>query len=189
MAQVLLQTPALSLTDGQDECGKSTGHPETTKRQDGGLFKGPLYPGYPFIMIPDLRSPYFPNGSLSPTNKVPVVQYPHPVHPLTPLFSYSNEHFTPGNPPPHLPADLDPKTGIPRYSLMKVIFQFLSCLSLFYSFFLFYYHMCIQGLGHFSPPAPTPTLTTHSAPSFSPHPLNTQQKLFALISNFVVERV
>ncbi|XP_019358369.1 PREDICTED: transcription factor 7-like 2 isoform X17 [Crocodylus porosus] len=103
-------------------------------------------------MIPDLTSPYLPNGSLSPTartylqmkwplldvqagslqsrqalkdarspspahivsNKVPVVQHPHHVHPLTPLITYSNEHFTPGNPPPHLPADVDPKTGIPR---------------------------------------------------------------------------
>lgn len=37
------------------------------KRQDGGLFKSPPYPGYPFIMIPDLTSPYLPNGSLSPT--------------------------------------------------------------------------------------------------------------------------
>lgn len=38
------------------------------KRQDGGgLFKSPGYPGYPFIMIPDLSSPYLPNGSLSPT--------------------------------------------------------------------------------------------------------------------------
>ncbi|XP_042192575.1 transcription factor 7-like 2 isoform X9 [Callorhinchus milii] len=125
---------------------------EATKRQDGGLFKGPPYPGYPFIMIPDLASPYLPNGSLSPSartylqmkwplidvqagslqgrqglkdarspspahivsNKVPVVQHPHHVHPLTPLITYSNEHFTPGNPPPHLPADVDPKTGIPR---------------------------------------------------------------------------
>ncbi|XP_026560570.1 transcription factor 7-like 2 isoform X14 [Pseudonaja textilis] len=125
---------------------------EAAKRQDGGLFKGPPYPGYPFIMIPDLSGPYLPNGSLSPTartylqmkwplldvqagslqsrqalkdarspspahivsNKVPVVQHPHHVHPLTPLITYSNEHFTPGNPPPHLPADVDPKTGIPR---------------------------------------------------------------------------
>uniref|UniRef100_A0A2D4MRM3 CTNNB1 binding N-teminal domain-containing protein n=1 Tax=Micrurus spixii TaxID=129469 RepID=A0A2D4MRM3_9SAUR len=122
---------------------------EAAKRQDGGLFKGPPYPGYPFIMIPDLSGPYLPNGSLSPTartylqmkwplldvqagslqsrqalkdarspspahivsNKVPVVQHPHHVHPLTPLITYSNEHFTPGNPPPHLPADVDPKTG------------------------------------------------------------------------------
>ena len=37
------------------------------KRQDGGLFKTPPYPGYPFIMIPDLTSTYLPNGSLSPT--------------------------------------------------------------------------------------------------------------------------
>ncbi|XP_069835872.1 transcription factor 7-like 2 isoform X3 [Dendropsophus ebraccatus] len=141
---------------------------EAGKRQDGGgggLFKSPAYPGYPFIMIPDLSSPYLPNGSLSPTartclnvpvdlhlasccsplmqylqmkwplldvqsrqamkdarspspghisNKVPVVQHPHHVHPLTPLITYSNEHFTPGNPPPHLQADVDPKTGIPR---------------------------------------------------------------------------
>lgn len=47
----------------------------------------------------------------SQSNKVPVVQHPHHVHPLTPLITYSNEHFTPGNPPPHLPADVDPKTG------------------------------------------------------------------------------
>ncbi|XP_073451974.1 transcription factor 7-like 2 [Aquarana catesbeiana] len=158
---------------------------EAAKRQDGGgLFKSPAYPGYPFIMIPDLSSPYLPNGSLSPTartcvnvpldlhlasccsplmqylqmkwplldvqagglqsrqamkdarspspghivyagidwhqernitsNKVPVVQHPHHVHPLTPLITYSNEHFTPGNPPPHLQGDVDPKTGIPR---------------------------------------------------------------------------
>ncbi|XP_061421106.1 transcription factor 7-like 2 isoform X13 [Lethenteron reissneri] len=46
-------------------------------------------------------------------NKVPVVQSPHHVHPLTPLLAYSNEHFAPGTPSPHL-ADLDPKTGIPR---------------------------------------------------------------------------
>ncbi|XP_051529936.1 transcription factor 7-like 2 isoform X3 [Myxocyprinus asiaticus] len=122
---------------------------EAAKRQDGGLFKSPPYPGYPFIMIPDLTSPYLPNGSLSPTARtylqmkwplldvqagslqsrqalkdarspspahivVPVVQHPHHVHPLTPLITYSNEHFTPGNPPPHLQADVDPKTGIPR---------------------------------------------------------------------------
>ncbi|RMC11383.1 hypothetical protein DUI87_11502 [Hirundo rustica rustica] len=53
-------------------------------------------------------------SELRKSNKVPVVQHPHHVHPLTPLITYSNEHFTPGNPPPHLPADVDPKTGIPR---------------------------------------------------------------------------
>ncbi|XP_038677161.1 transcription factor 7-like 2 isoform X16 [Scyliorhinus canicula] len=85
---------------------------EAAKRQDGGLFKGPPYPGYPFIMIPDLASPYLPNGSLSPSartsNKVPVVQHPHHVHPLTPLITYSNEHFTPGIPRPPHPSDISP---------------------------------------------------------------------------------
>lgn len=50
-------------------------------------------------------------SSFSQSNKVPVVQHPHHVHPLTPLITYSNEHFTPGNPPPHLQTDVDPKTG------------------------------------------------------------------------------
>ncbi|MGH0150288.1 UNVERIFIED_CONTAM: hypothetical protein FKN15_017269 [Acipenser sinensis] len=45
---------------------------EEAKRQDGGLFKSPPYPGYPFIMIPDLTSPYLQNGSLSPTARTPV---------------------------------------------------------------------------------------------------------------------
>ncbi|XP_075895045.1 transcription factor 7-like 1-B isoform X2 [Nelusetta ayraudi] len=146
------------------------------RQQDGGLFKSPHYPGYPFLMIPDLTNPYLSNGSLSPgartylgmkwplldvpgsaglkdsrsptpghlllrtppspqvfsrhrkslrfepllksptqSNKVPVVQHAHHVHPLTPLITYSNEHFSPGTPPSHLsPEILDPKTGIPR---------------------------------------------------------------------------
>uniref|UniRef100_H3CLA7 Transcription factor 7 like 1b n=1 Tax=Tetraodon nigroviridis TaxID=99883 RepID=H3CLA7_TETNG len=141
------------------------------RQQDGGFFKSPHYPGYPFLMIPDLTNPYLPNGSLSPSartvrggggsshftvarsvrhqahsrylqmkwplldvpgsaglkdsrtptpghlqsNKVPVVQHAHHVHPLTPLITYSNEHFSPGTPPSHLsPEILDPKTGIPR---------------------------------------------------------------------------
>nr|XP_006625378.1 PREDICTED: transcription factor 7-like 1 isoform X1 [Lepisosteus oculatus] len=117
------------------------------RQQDGGFFKSPSYPGYPFLMIPDLTNPYLSNGSLSPSartylqmkwplldvpgtaglkdsrsptpghlsNKVPVVQHPHHVHPLTPLITYSNEHFSPGTPPSHLsPEILDPKTGIPR---------------------------------------------------------------------------
>lgn len=46
------------------------------------------------------------------SNKVPVVQHAHHVHPLTPLITYSNEHFSPGTPPSHLsPEILDPKTG------------------------------------------------------------------------------
>ncbi|XP_050973491.1 transcription factor 7-like 1-B [Labeo rohita] len=116
------------------------------RQQDGGFFKSPHYPGYPFLMIPDLANPYLSNGALSPSartylqmkwplldvpgtaalkdsrsptpghlsNKVPVVQHAH-MHPLTPLITYSNEHFSPGTPPAHLsPEILDPKTGIPR---------------------------------------------------------------------------
>ncbi|XP_012685884.1 transcription factor 7-like 1-B isoform X1 [Clupea harengus] len=120
---------------------------EALRRQDGGLFKSTPYPGYPFLMIPDLTNPYLSNGALSPSartylpmkwplldvpgtaslkdsrsptpghlsNKVPVVQHAHHVHPLTPLITYSNDHFPPGTPPSHLsPEILDPKTGIPR---------------------------------------------------------------------------
>uniref|UniRef100_A0A672RHA5 Transcription factor 7-like 1-B n=1 Tax=Sinocyclocheilus grahami TaxID=75366 RepID=A0A672RHA5_SINGR len=116
------------------------------RQQDGGFFKSPHYPGYPFLMIPDLTNPYLSSGALSPSartylqmkwplldvpgtavlrdsrsptpgqlsNKVPVVQHAH-MHPLTPLITYSNEHFSPGTPPAHLsPEILDPKTGIPR---------------------------------------------------------------------------
>ncbi|KAK2512398.1 hypothetical protein Q9233_016292 [Columba guinea] len=48
------------------------------------------------------------------SNKVPVVQHAHHMHPLTPLITYSNERFSPGSPPGHLSPDIDPKTGIPR---------------------------------------------------------------------------
>lgn len=40
--------------------------PAVRRPQDGTFFKGPPYPGYPFLMIPDLSSPYLPNGPLSP---------------------------------------------------------------------------------------------------------------------------
>ncbi|XP_074784454.1 transcription factor 7-like 1 isoform X2 [Athene noctua] len=117
------------------------------RQQDGGFFKGPPYPGYPFLMLPELGSPYLANGALSPggartylqmkwplldvpagatlkdsrspspahlSNKVPVVQHAHHMHPLTPLITYSNDHFSPGSPPGHLSPEIDPKTGIPR---------------------------------------------------------------------------
>lgn len=35
-----------------------------SKHQDGGMYKTPAYPGYPFLMLPD---PYLPNGSVSPS--------------------------------------------------------------------------------------------------------------------------
>uniref|UniRef100_A0A8D2PEB4 Transcription factor 7 like 1 n=1 Tax=Zosterops lateralis melanops TaxID=1220523 RepID=A0A8D2PEB4_ZOSLA len=117
------------------------------RRQDGSFFKGPPYPGYPFLMLPELGSPYLANGALSPggartylqmkwplldvpagatlkdnrspspahlSNKVPVVQHAHHVHPLTPLITYSNDPFPPGSPPGHLSPEIDPKTGISR---------------------------------------------------------------------------
>jgi hypothetical protein len=48
-------------------------------------------------------------------------------------------------------------------------------------FFYYYYfiiHMCIQGLGHFSPLPPSPPLPPTLSPPSPPDPLNTQQKLF-----------
>ncbi|NXY34847.1 TF7L1 factor, partial [Pomatorhinus ruficollis] len=57
------------------------------------------------------------NRSPSPahlSNKVPVVQHAHHVHPLTPLITYSNDPFPPGSPPGHLSPEIDLKTGIPR---------------------------------------------------------------------------
>ncbi|XP_068186925.1 transcription factor 7 isoform X3 [Antennarius striatus] len=82
-----------------------------SKHQDGGLYKTPAYPGYPFLMLPD---PYIPNSSVSPSsNKVSVVQQPHGIHPLSSLLPYSNEHFSPS--PPHLPTDMSQKTGVHRH--------------------------------------------------------------------------
>ncbi|KFO28675.1 Transcription factor 7-like 1 [Fukomys damarensis] len=60
--------------------------------------------------VKDTRSP----SPAHLSNKVPVVQHPHHMHPLTPLITYSNDHFSPGSPPTHLSQEIDPKTGIPR---------------------------------------------------------------------------
>ncbi|XP_066506625.1 transcription factor 7-like 1-A isoform X2 [Hoplias malabaricus] len=103
------------------------------QQQEGGLFKTPPYAGYPFLMIPDLANPYIPTGSLSPSAylpmKFPLLDVPgagirdpitagplppHHVHPLSPLLSYSNDHFSPRTPPHLSPDILDPKTGMPR---------------------------------------------------------------------------
>ncbi|XP_013873867.1 transcription factor 7 isoform X2 [Austrofundulus limnaeus] len=83
-----------------------------SKQQDGGMYKTPAYPSYPFLMLPD---PYLPNSSVSPSsNKVSVVQQSHGMHPLTSLLPYSNDHFSPS--PPHLPTDMSQKTGVHRQS-------------------------------------------------------------------------
>lgn len=61
------------------------------------------------IFLASVPSP-FPL-SLLQSNKVPVVQHPHHMHPLTPLITYSNDHFSPASPPTHLSPEIDPKTG------------------------------------------------------------------------------
>lgn len=43
--------------------------------------------------------------SVLQSNKVPVVQPSHAVHPLTPLITYSDEHFAPGPHSGHHPQD------------------------------------------------------------------------------------
>uniref|UniRef100_A0A8C9TFD9 Transcription factor 7 like 1a n=1 Tax=Scleropages formosus TaxID=113540 RepID=A0A8C9TFD9_SCLFO len=73
---------------------------------------GPLQACEDVLKVP---SPQFKTTSWIPSNKIPVVQHPHHMHPLTPLITYSNEHFSPGTSPAHLsPEILDSKTGIPR---------------------------------------------------------------------------
>jgi hypothetical protein len=52
--------------------------------------------------------------------------------------------------------------GFLFYSIFIYLFIFLS--------FFFYYSYVHTRLGSFLPPAPTPSLTTHSAPSLSPPP-------------------
>jgi hypothetical protein len=85
------------------------------------------------------------------------------------------------------------QTAIGRYCLHSLCLQTRNKLNsikesfLFFSFF-FYYSYVHTRLGSFLPPASTPSLTTHSAPSLSPAPIP-NRNYFALISNFVVERV
>lgn len=102
---------------------KAREHPDEGKHPDGGLYnKGPSYSSYSgYIMMPNMNSdPYMSNGSLSPpiprtSNKVPVVQPSHAVHPLTPLITYSDEHFSPGSHPSHIPSDVNSKQGMSRH--------------------------------------------------------------------------
>ncbi|XP_030293652.1 transcription factor 7 isoform X2 [Sparus aurata] len=114
------QSPsAAAVRRAQQQQGEQRGFAEkhrehldgVSKHQDGGMYKTPTYPGYPFLMLPD---PYLPNSSVSPSsNKVSVVQQSHGMHPLTSLLPYSNEHFSPS--PPHLPTDMSQKTGVHRH--------------------------------------------------------------------------
>jgi hypothetical protein len=56
-------------------------------------------------------------------------------------------------------------------------------------FFSFFIHMCIQYLGHFSPLLPLPPLPPTPPPPSPPTPSIPSRNYFALISNFVEERV
>ncbi|XP_007560698.1 lymphoid enhancer-binding factor 1 [Poecilia formosa] len=96
-------------------------HPDDGKHPDM-YSKGHPYPAYPgYIMMGNMNSDsYMNNGSLSPpmartSNKVPVVQPSHAVHPLTPLITYSDEHFAPGSHSGHHPQDGGNKQGMPRH--------------------------------------------------------------------------
>ncbi|XP_039664596.1 lymphoid enhancer-binding factor 1 isoform X1 [Perca fluviatilis] len=99
---------------------KHRDHSEDGKLQD--LYsKGHPYQGYPgYIMMSNMNDSYMNNGSLSPpmprtSNKVPVVQPSHAVHPLTPLITYSDEHFAPGSHSGLHPQDINNKQGMPRH--------------------------------------------------------------------------
>ncbi|KFO25846.1 Lymphoid enhancer-binding factor 1, partial [Fukomys damarensis] len=102
---------------------KAREHPDDGKHPDGGLYnKAPSYSSYSgYLMMPNVNSdPYMSNGSLSPpvprtSSKVPVVQPSHAVHPLTPLITYSDEHFSPGSHPSHIRSDVSSKQGMPRH--------------------------------------------------------------------------
>jgi hypothetical protein len=62
----------------------------------------------------------------------------------------------------------------------------------FFSFLFFivlFIHMCIQGLGHFSPLPPPPPFPPTLPPPSPPTPSIPSMNYFALISNFVEERV
>jgi hypothetical protein len=54
---------------------------------------------------------------------------------------------------------------------------------------LFYYSYVHTMLGSFLPLAATPSLTTYTDPSLPPTPSMPSRNYFALISNFVEERV
>lgn len=73
-----------------------------------------LMPSYCYFVTVSLGEVFLLTVDLVVTlqsNKVPVVQPSHAVHPLTPLITYSDEHFSPGSHPSHLPSDVNSKQG------------------------------------------------------------------------------
>ncbi|XP_059823807.1 transcription factor 7-like 2 isoform X1 [Hypanus sabinus] len=82
-----------------------------------GLSPGPrtyLHMKWPLLDIQAASSLKDAPSPVHITSGVPLVQHPHHVHPLTPLITYSNDHFSPGSPSPHLSPELDLKSGLPR---------------------------------------------------------------------------
>ncbi|XP_063277604.1 lymphoid enhancer-binding factor 1 isoform X5 [Prinia subflava] len=71
--------------------------------------------------LADIKSSLVNESEIAPgatgheSNKVPVVQPSHAVHPLTPLITYSDEHFSPGSHPSHVPSDVSSKQGMSRH--------------------------------------------------------------------------
>uniref|UniRef100_A0A8V5FIF5 CTNNB1 binding N-teminal domain-containing protein n=1 Tax=Melopsittacus undulatus TaxID=13146 RepID=A0A8V5FIF5_MELUD len=106
---------------------------EAAKRQDGGLFKGPPYPGYPFIMIPDLSSPYLPNGSLSPTARTVSAFFSSPPFPHSPPPLPLRSPL-PLSPPPFPSPPFTPRAANQTFqtSLFGVCLHF----AIFFTFFL-----------------------------------------------------
>jgi hypothetical protein len=80
-----------------------------------------------------------------------------------------------------------PQCGTDKWQFLSHNFQNTSSLKIF--FYCFIVHMCTQGLGHFSPLPPPPPLPPTPPPPSPPHPSIPSRNYFALISNFVVERV
>jgi hypothetical protein len=72
-----------------------------------------------------------------------------------------------------------------EYPVQNVSFQD----RVFYLFIYLFYSYVHTVLESFLPPAPTPSLTTHPIPSLPPTPSIPSRNYFALISNFVEERV
>lgn len=106
----------LAWTESEGLNGYSSWFPLSRSGEDSSVLLMPSYcycvafslgektgAGHPLLTV-DLMVPL-------QSNKVPVVQPSHAVHPLTPLITYSDEHFSPGSHPSHIPSDVNSKQG------------------------------------------------------------------------------
>jgi hypothetical protein len=71
-----------------------------------------------------------------------------------------------------------PSCPLPVLTGIIILSQIAAFLINLFIYLFIFIHMCIQGLGHFSPLPPPPPLPPTPPPPSPPHPLNTQQKLF-----------